>query len=284
MAGFATTDLRAGGVVPHVPAGVRPQPVLRTWTGDVRSFGWFSHPNLGHMRQVWVYLPPSYATSARRFPVVYFQDGQNVFDAHTAFAGVEWRADETLEELAAIGTEAIAVAIANTPDRIDEYSPVTNSRHAGGRASAYLEFLVEELKPRIDAALRTQPDRDHTAIVGSSLGGLLALYAGVAAAARFGRVGALSPALDWGAYDIGYRYGASQQLPSRIWIDMGTAEAHTTSAAAQAVADLHRFAGVLRERGFTDDDSLHCEEVDGARHDEAAWAARLPRVLAFLLR
>jgi len=263
------------------------------WTGDVRHLGRFASARLGSMRDVWIYLPPSYAGSSARYPVVYFHDGQNVFDAATAFAGVEWQADEALEALARSGTalEAIAVAIANTPQRIDEYTPVTDARHrGGGRAHAYLDFLVRELKPHIDAQFRTLAAPRHTAIVGSSLGGLVSLFAGIAAPDAFGLVGALSPAFDWGAYDIEYRYrsaaaggGPGHRLPSRLWIDMGTRESADAGGAARAVADLNRFATLLRACGYADATNMHCETVADARHDEAAWAARLPRVLRFLL-
>ncbi len=103
-------------------------------------------------------------------------------------------------------------------------------------------------------------------------------------------MGALSPVFDWGAYDIEYRYrsavaggGPGHRLPSRLWIDMGTRESADPGGAARSVADLNRFATLLRACGYADATSMHCETVADARHDEAAWAARLPRVLRFLL-
>jgi predicted alpha/beta superfamily hydrolase len=261
-----------------------------TWTGEVRPFGRIADAGLGNSREIWVYLPPSYARGTQRYPVLYFHDGQNVFDARTAFAGVEWGADETLERLARDGgaAEAIAVAIANTPQRIDEYTPVAELR-GGGRAADYVGFLVQTVKPRIDAAFRTLPGRAHTASIGSSLGGLVSLYAAVHAPHVFGLAGALSPVFDWAGYDIEWRYEhtPAADLPLRVWIDMGTAEdSRPPSSTAQlpdSIRDLRRFARQLEARGFRRGINLGYEETDGARHEEAAWAERLPRVLEFLL-
>jgi len=260
-----------------------------TWTGDVRALGALADARLGNSRDVWVYLPRSYGVGSRRYPVIYFHDGQNVFDATTSFAGVEWGADETLEVLARTGAgrESIAVAVANTRHRIDEYTPVMDVR-GGGRASQYVDFLVQQLKPRIDGMFRTLPGREHTAVIGSSLGGLVSLYAGIAAPQVFGLVGALSPVFDWAGYDIEWRYGnaPATDLPLRLWVDMGAAEDAFPGAPAgpsRLVGDLRRFRMAIERRGFELGRNLGYEETAGARHDETAWAERLPRVLRFLL-
>lgn len=260
-----------------------------TWTGDVRALGALADARLGNHRDVWVYLPRSYESGSRRYPVIYFHDGQNVFDAQTAFAGVEWGADETLELLAHTGAaaEAIAVAVANTRSRIDEYTPVTDPR-GGGRADDYIAFLVQQLKPRIDGMFRTLSGREHTAVIGSSLGGLVSLYAAIAAPEAFGLVGALSPVFDWAGYDIEWRYAKAraEQLPLRVWVDMGTAEDAPSIAGAppsRLVRDLRRFRMTLEHRGFELGSDLGYEETAGARHNETAWSERLPRVLRFLL-
>jgi predicted alpha/beta superfamily hydrolase len=265
-------------------------PAPRTHTGDVRYLGRLRSARLDNLRDVWIWLPPGYDASAARYPVIYFHDGQNVFDSATAFAGVEWQADEALQQLVSTGSmrEAIAVAVANTPRRIDEYTQLPDPRHpGGGRARDYLEFLVRDLKPRIDAAFRTLPWREDTAIIGSSLGGLVSLDAGVRFWHAFGLVGALSPVFDWANYDIETRYATASpsHLPLRIWIDMGTAEDETpyTGETPRLVGDLRRFRTVLERRGFAEGRNLGYEEATGATHDEGAWAARLPRVLSFLL-
>jgi enterochelin esterase-like enzyme len=149
-----------------------------------------------------------------------------------------------------------------------------------------LRFLVEELKPRVDAAYRTRTEREHTALVGSSLGGLVSLYAGIAAWRTFGLVAGLSPVVQWGDHDLERRYqtAAAAELPLRMWIDMGTAEVPADAGASQALVDeLRRFRDVLLARGYQSGQTLQTVEAQGAAHDERAWSRRLPDALRFLL-
>jgi metallo-beta-lactamase class B len=223
----AWQDQRPGGAV---PAGPRPH----TLAANVRVLAdSFRLPQLpGRTRRVWLYLPPGYARqSARRYPVLYVQDGQNVFDDATAFAG-EWGVDETLNQLAARhpATEAIVVAVDNGGEhRLDEYSPWLNAEYnKGGEGAAYVDFLAYTLKPYIDAHYRTQPGAAHTAIAGSSMGGLIALYAGLKYPRTFGRVGVFSPAL-WFAKDslLAYVRRRPASLASRFYFVAGPAESET---------------------------------------------------------
>jgi len=145
-------------------------------------------------RRIWVYLPPDYNQSNRRYPVLYMHDGQNLFDQATSFAG-EWQVDETLERLfKEKGFAIIVVGIDNGGERrIDEYSPWVNSEYGrGGEGDAYVRFIVETLKPYIDSKYRTLPN--ETGIMGSSLGGLISIYAGFKYPEVFKYVGAMSPA------------------------------------------------------------------------------------------
>ena len=159
----------------------------------------FFMPQLGRHRRVWLYLPTDYARQPRRrYPVLYLHDGQNVFDAATAYAG-EWGVDETLNRLRASGqdpTGCIVVAVDNGGRyRGDEYIPWANPRlKIGGQGAAYVDFLTFTLKPYIDQHYRTRPDAAHTGIAGSSLGGLISVYAALRYPAVFGCVGAFSPA------------------------------------------------------------------------------------------
>jgi predicted alpha/beta superfamily hydrolase len=263
-----------------------------TLTGNVRHLGRVRSETLGNERDVWVYLPPGYDKSPKtRYPVLYFHDGQNVFDAATAFIGVEWQADETLEALMGSGAirEVIAVAVANTPRRMDEYTQVRDGHHGvGGSADAYLRFLVHELKPRIDTEFRTLLGREHTALVGSSLGGLVSLYGGVAAWETFGLVAGVSPVFAWRDHDLEKRYDSAprEHLPLRIWIDMGTAEdpsAVGANGVPAHILELRRFRDLLVRRGYVAGRTLGYEEAEGAAHNESAWALRLPDILRFLL-
>ena len=241
-------------------------------TGEMRVLPRLHSPQLDNTRDVLVYLPPGHAAGGRRFPVLYIQDGQNLFDNGTAFGGNEWQVDETLEALSAEGLGAIVVGLPHTHDgRLPEYSPFPGFGPA--RGDAYLAFVCDTVKPLIDATFHTQPERQHTGIIGSSMGGLISLYGFFSRPETFGLVGSLSPAL-W--YTRGAIYDYIQQAPrvsGRIYLDHGT---HENSAAAMAQT--------LRDKGFQPGRDLLYVVEEGARHTESAWAGRLPNALRFLLR
>ena len=170
----------------------------------------FAIPQLGRTRRVWVYLPRGYATSHARYPVLYLQDGQNLFDAATGFAG-EWGVDETLDSLRAA---VIVVAVDNGgTHRLDEYNPWKNAdpKLGGGEGDAYVDFLVHTLKPYVDAHWRTRRDAASTGIGGSSAGALIALYATLRHPEVYGRALLFSTA-SWLAgqplYDVARRAAA----------------------------------------------------------------------------
>src|SRR5213076_1060059 len=156
-----------------------------TLTGNIKRHRAFHSKVLGNRRDVLVYLPPGYwRFSTRRYPVLYLHYGQNVFDAATSFAGVEWGVDETAQRLIRrkLIEPLIIVAVANTgPDRIHEYAPTRGiidskakrKKHSRGLARKYGKFLTQELKPVIDLKYRTKPEAEFTGLGGSSLGGLL---------------------------------------------------------------------------------------------------------------
>jgi len=209
----------------------------------------FALPQLRRTRRVWVYLPPGYAEGANRYPVLYVQDGQNVFDQYTSFAG-EWGLDETLDSLAAGGHDeggCIVVAVDNgAKHRLDEYSPWRNRRTGrGGEGEQYVDFLVDTLKPYIDHHYRTRPEREATGILGSSMGGLLATYAALRYPAVFGRVGVFSPAY-WFAGPALLAYVA-QRTPrpdTRWYFVCGTEESPTMVKLMAATCDALHAAGV----------------------------------------
>jgi hypothetical protein len=243
-------------------------------------------------REICVYLPPSLVAGVakgrptdRRYPVLYFMDGQNVFDAKTSYVGVEWAADEALEKLALDGFEAIAVAVANHgDDRMHEYNPWRSKvdwrgrPHAmGGKGDAYLEWLVGVVKPLVDRSFPTRAERVATGIIGSSMGGLISLYAMFAQRAVFGLAGVMSPSVAWDDYHIVRLIEESPLPPSRIHLDMGWREWRGMTRDARKVRD------ALLARGFELDVNLHYVEERNARHNEGAWARRLPDALRFLL-
>jgi predicted alpha/beta superfamily hydrolase len=238
---------------------------------------------LGNDRTIWAYLPPSYAENPRaRFPVVYMHDGQNLFDPALAFGGNEWKVDETLDAGAEDGSiaELVVIGIENTAQRIYEYTPTTDpGTPGGGGGDAYLAMITDELKPEVDALLRTLPDRAHTGMVGSSLGGLISAYAGVKRPDVFGLVGAMSPSTWWNGTvliaDVAAMPAAAR--PARVYVDSGDAgpsndDVTNTTALAATYANLGYQSGV---------DLLHVVQ-SGGQHNEVYWAQRLPGALQFL--
>lgn len=257
----------------------RSRPATRT--GDIRSLGLVPSKHVP-AREVLVWLPPDYdRDTARRHPVLYAHDGQNLFDDSTSFAG-EWRLDETAARLIAERRVPpfIAVAIPNTPDRIAEYTHARDGQGRGGRGADYARFVIEELKPLLDARFRTRADAAHTATLGSSLGAVIALELGIEHPGVFSRVGCVSPAAWWADRDL-VRRAARAPKSLRVWVDIGTDEGTARAGRRTWVEDAAAAAGALRRAGVPDS-SLHFEEVAGGRHHESAWAARLDRVLEFL--
>jgi predicted alpha/beta superfamily hydrolase len=250
---------------------------------DLRSAG------LGRSSEILVYLPPSLAdggpgwNDGRRYPTLYFNDGQNVFDERTSLSG-EWRADETLEMLAAEGFEAIAVAVPNSPARADEYAPWrtaapwdANRREVGGRADHYLEWLIGSVMPLVDRSFPTSTEREATGIIGSSLGGLISLYALMYAPRTFGFGGVMSPSVRWADYAALKMIDDGRLPPGRIYVDMGAKESD------EMLDDARRLRDTLVRNGWDDGHDLLYVEDDMGGHHESAWAWRLPDALRFLL-
>lgn len=242
----------------------------------------FASAFLPGARDLIVYLPPGYRARGReRFPVLYLQDGQNLFDPATAHRpGEHWRVGETADALIAARRlhPLVIVGIAHMgARRVEEYTLTRSRRHGGGRVDAYGRFVVEEVKPFVDRTYRTHPGRAYTGIGGSSLGALASLYLGLRYPVVFGRLALLSPSVWWGRRAI-LRVLARARVPvrPRIWLDIGTAEGRAAVRDARALRD------ALLVRGWREGRSLRYEEHEGAGHHEAAWAARVGPMLAFL--
>ena len=237
-------------------------------------------------REIVVYLPPSYeaeAARSRRYPVLYFHDGQNVFDERTSYVG-KWAADEALEALSAEGIEAIAVAVPNRGvARMDEYNPwrersrFTRGRPSGGKGDAYIDWLAGAVKPLIDGSFPTLPEREATGLAGSSMGGLISLYGLVAKPDVFGMALAMSPSIFWHDYGILKLIEQGRMSQARIHIDMGGREWRG------GLADGRRLRDTLVSQGWVEGRDLNYVEERFAPHNESAWARRLPGALRFLL-
>ena len=260
-----------------------------TVVGDLRLHEDFHARKLGNRRAVLVYLPPGYDEDpAARYPVLYMHDGQNLFDAATSFIGVEWNVDETVSRMVEQGAiqPLIVVGIENTSARAFEYTPAPHGSRGGGGADQYADFIVNDLKPFIDANYRTLPGREHTGIMGSSLGGLVSIYTAWLHPDVFSRVGAMSTSYGWAdGHILGFVESRGTPPGLRIWLDMGTAE-DRTDADGDGVPDIlmshRRMRDILMEKEVTIPRRLRYVEAEGAVHNERAWAARLPRALTFL--
>ena len=258
-----------------------------TLTGDIRVHKSFYSKLLNNDRDVLVYLPPGYETSkGRRYSVLYLHDGQNLFDGATSFIpGQEWRVDETTQSLISAGQiePLIVVAIYNTKDRIDEYTPVEDVKYKGGKADLYGRMLVEELKPFIDRTYRTQNGAKHTGLGGSSLGGLVSLYLGLKYPHTFGRVAVVSPSVWFADKQIVHYVEALSRKPSlRIWLDTGTKEGRNIEDAQNTLANARLLRDTLVRKGWRPGKDLSYFEAEGAEHSERAWAARIKPILRFL--
>ncbi|MBC7447458.1 MAG: T9SS type A sorting domain-containing protein [Hymenobacteraceae bacterium] len=227
----------------------------------------FAMPQLSRTRRIWLYLPPDYATSQKTYPVLYMHDGQNLFDAATSFSG-EWGVDETLDRLQTQGDwGCIVVGIDNGgTTRLAEYSPYPHPTYGGGQGDLYVDFLTNTLKPYIDANYRTRPDRLSTGVMGSSMGGLISLYAALKRPDVFGRAGVFSPSLWFNRRIYSYAKAAQPVRPNpRFYLLSGGRESATQ------VRDQRQLVDTLAAAGFqigAEVDSLI--KADG-QHAEWFW-------------
>lgn len=234
----------------------------------------FFMPQLGRSRRVWLYLPGEYARTRRHYPVVYMQDGQNLFEEWSAFSE-EWGVDETLDSLKA---KCIVVAIDNGGERrMGEYS-FHDSGHGAAEGRQYLDFIVHALKPYIDKTYRTLPDRANTYIAGSSMGGLIAFYGALYYPLYFGGAGVLSPSF-WVMPGLGEEtaniISHHAELPQRFFLYAGGKEGEGTSGMVRAMADLLR---------RYDHCSVELVIDHRGRHEEAAWRKQFAKFYKWMVR
>ena len=233
----------------------------------------FEMPQLGRQRRVWIYLPADYTSSVRKYPVIYMHDGQNLFDAATSGYG-EWGIDEILDKLPE-KNQCIVVGIDHGGEyRITEYDPY-DSKDGKGEGNKYVDFLVKTLKPYIDQHYRTRPDARHTTIVGSSMGGLISMYAALKYPDVFGNSGIFSPAF-WIAPPI-YQFAQQSALPGncRFYFVCGDAESKSE------VADMQKMAGIIRAKGISEENSP-VTIIKGAGHNEKQWNGDFPGFYGWL--
>lgn len=233
-------------------------------------------------RDVWVYLPPSYDENpTAKYPVLYMHDGTNLFDANMAFGGTEWRVDETLDgAIEGDGSiaEMIVVGVFATNDRMTDYTPTFDSTEGfGGNGDAYVTMLVDKLKPTIDGKYRTLTGRESTGIMGSSLGGLISIYAGIRHPEVFGLVGAMSPSTWWDGGYIVQQVAAidmNKVHPLRVYVDSGNP--------GDDYGNTKDLAMTWQGLGYQEGKDFHYVVEKNGKHSESYWAGRLPGALNFL--
>jgi enterochelin esterase-like enzyme len=237
--------------------------------------------HLRHPRHVAVWLPPNYeARPHHRYPVLYMHDGQNLFDPRLAFTGIDWGADEAVVRLVEAGKmpPIIIVGVFNSPDRTTEYNPLT-----GG--PSYARFLIEELKPMIDATYRTRPEAKYTGVMGSSAGGLISLGLGFKHPQVFTRIGALSAHLPpippqlggTGRSFVDEIEASPMPRGLRIYFDRSESGIDATYGPHH-----QRLAKLLTDRGWRKGEDLMVGHFPGTGHTEADWRKRLDIPLEFL--
>jgi predicted alpha/beta superfamily hydrolase len=280
-------------------ARAAPQPVPVTGPGVTGTVLRYPSMPSGHVaaRNVDVWLPPGYDREPdKHYPVLYMHDGQNLFDPATSYGGVDWGIDETMTRMIAAGEvrEAIVVGVWNTPKRREEYMPQravqgaidfnvpgsTAARPEDIISDRYLAFLVEELKPFIDANYRTLPDRADTYVMGSSMGGLVSQYAISKYPGVYGGAGCVSthwPAGNGIALDD---FAAHLPDPAthKYYFDYGTATLDGSYEPYQLRAD-----AILRNAGYVEGRNWITRKFEGAEHSEKAWRLRVGEPLAFLI-
>lgn len=257
-------------------------------TGDLRLHefrsGFFRN---GRFLRVW--LPPGYddpENSVTHYPVLYLNDGQNLFEPSTSFTGVEWQVDETAERLIRerLIPPMIVVGIDNAgKDRLREYMPYRSLSPAMLRVqgSRYPNFLIKEVMPFISRTYRIASGPQNTGLGGSSLGALISLYTAASHPGWFGRLLLESPSLWASNRQMIKESRAVKQWPERIFLATGTAEAGREDRDRSMVDDVRELAAIFRRAGLNDR-RIKLAVEEGATHHESAWARRFPDALAFL--
>ena len=234
----------------------------------------FLIPQLNRKRKVWVYLPPTYDSSQKKYSVLYMQDGQNVFDDSTSFAG-EWGVDETLDSISRHSKEIIVVAVDHGGSkRINEYCPYNMEKYGKGEGGPYLDFLVKTLKPFIDKHYRTKRDKQNTFIAGSSMGGLISMYAVLKYPKTFGGAGIFSPAFWIGPKIFDDINKKGEGVNSKIYFYCGGQESETMQP------EMERAFEEMRKVSRS---NMVCIIRPDGKHTEWVWKEEFPLFYLWLM-
>jgi len=236
----------------------------------------FKIPQLNRERKISVYLPPNYEASTEKYPVLYMQDGQNVFDLATSYSG-EWEVDETLNKLSKEkDLNLIVVAIDHgNAKRISEYSPWPNPKYADAEGDAYLDFIVNTLKPEIDKTYRTKKSAKNTAIMGSSIGGLITHYAALKYPKVFGNAGVFSPSLWYSNKVITFTEKHAGLKHLKMYFLVGGQEGEGV------VEDVENIVKILKNNKFPRK-NLYTKIVPDGTHSESFWKTEFESAILWL--
>jgi predicted alpha/beta superfamily hydrolase len=229
-----------------------------------------------------VYVPQVFNQDPNRFfPVLYLHDGQNLFDPETSFIkGNYWRVGEVADAMIESGEVEPLVIVGiynNGVKRIDDYTPVEDRRLGGGKADAYGQMVVEELRPFVARTYRTLAGAENCGMGGSSLGGLVTLYLGMRYPEVFGKLAVFSPSVWWrDRVILRFVENLRHNTGQRIWLDMGTREGR------RALPDTRALKRLLVKKGWRQGKDLEYREIEGGEHSEYAWAQRVGPMLKFL--
>ncbi|MBZ9611645.1 alpha/beta hydrolase [Rheinheimera maricola] len=272
----------------HIPLWTGDKPLKTaepSLSGNIVQHKDFTLPQFARSSDIDVYLPKSYQHNPdKTYPVLYMLDGQNIFNAQSAHSD-EWRIDELLEQLTAAGTldEMIVVAVPNSVHRWVEYNPWDfkdrDGKAAQGQGELTIRSIKDTLKPFIDSSYRTKPQSANTGLAGSSLGGLMAIYAALAHSDTFGFTAAFSPALaveNMHGKNVLFEAIKQQQTigNSKIYFDMGQMEYGNYE-------QIEQLNSLLLKQGFQAE-NLKLVKDDLGRHCEVDWSRRFPGALKWL--
>ena len=220
-------------------------------------------PELNCSKKIWLYLPKNYTKTSKKYPTIYMQDAQNLFDSKTAFSG-EWNIDETLDS---IDAQVIIIGIEHGGEkRLDELTPFKNQKYGGGNADNYLDFIVKTLKPHIDSLYRTKTESKNTCLFGSSLGGLVSFYALLKYPEVFGKAGVFSPSFWFNRNEIFNKMSETKSFKAKVYLLCGDNEGDD-----DMIKDLNNMEFAINSKRCS---CLKLNKkiiVKGGQHNEKLW-------------
>ncbi|MCX6113541.1 MAG: alpha/beta hydrolase-fold protein [Proteobacteria bacterium] len=238
--------------------------------GQTKSINDFYIPQLSTKRRIWIYLPPDYEGSQKRYPVLYMHDGQNLFEDRTSYAG-SWHIGSTLDELFKNKKidGVIIVAVDNAgKNRMCEYNPW---EEIGGKGTLYADFIVNTLKPYIDNSFRTKPQREFTGVMGSSMGAYISAYIALKNQNIFSKIGLLSPAFWLYKDQLGLFFEQVLIIkPIKIYLSVGTKEGEEERAKQYLEETQFVYNFLLNKTG--DKNNIRLDIIQGGIHSESEWS------------